>query len=383
MVDNFYCSQKFTSLSVDLEKRLLYSCCSASPEKIDLTWLKQNPGQLFNSVNLQNERQAMLDNLPVASCEQACWTPESQGLASPRKYHKTYQLTRTDVQTTEPETLNIILGSTCNLTCSYCCKQYSTAWTRDIEHNGAYFDSPRFTLTAMDKILSRVSQNEHEQSEGYDVIVRELSNYKNLKDIVIDGGEPFLYNGFPDLLNQLSGNKNLRFFTGLGVNSQRLKNMLTRINRPEQITAVVSAENCDRLYEFNRYNNTYKKFIENLEILQDHMTVRFSSVISNLTIHGLSEFVCKYPDTDSSYNFCTNPDFLNINVLDDDTKQHVITVISNSQVKVKDSIVNTIKQPCTESQRQQLSIYLSQFAQRRNLDLDVFPLSMLQWLNLK
>ena len=75
MVDNFYCSQKFTSLSIDLEKRLLYSCCSAVPEKIDLDWLQQNPGMLFNSPNLQQERQAMLDNMPVPGCQQSCWTP--------------------------------------------------------------------------------------------------------------------------------------------------------------------------------------------------------------------------------------------------------------------------------------------------------------------
>lgn len=381
MVDNFYCSQKFTSVSVDLEKRLLYSCCSAEPEKIDLAWLRQNPGQLFNSANLQQERQAMLDNQPVASCQKACWTPESQGLESPRTYYQTYQLTHTNTQTTQPEILNIILGSTCNLTCSYCCKQYSTAWTRDMEHNGSYFDSPRFTLTAMDKILSGISQNEHEQSQGYEIIVNELARYKNLQDIVIDGGEPFLYNRFPDLLNSLSHN-NVRFFTGLGVNSQRLQTQLAKITHPESVTAVVSAENLNGLYEFNRYNNSYEKFLENLKILQDHVTVKFSSVISNLTIHGLAAFVEQFPDSNSAYNFCTNPDFLNINVLDQETKLGLVDSITKSQIRVKENIIGTMMRPCTESQRQQLASYLGQYAQRRGLDLDIFPLSMLQWLNL-
>jgi organic radical activating enzyme len=383
MIDNFYCSQKFTSLSVDLEKRLLYSCCSAVPEKIDLAWLKDNPGQLFNSVHLQQERQAMMNNQPVASCQQACWTPESQGLESKRTYYKTYNLTHTDTKIVEPENLNIILGSTCNLTCVYCCKQYSTAWTRDIKNNGVYFDSPRFNLTPVDKILSRISQNEHTQSEGFDIIVNELSNYKNLKEIVIDGGEPFLYNGFPDLLNSLSDNKNLSFYTGLGVDSRRLTAQLDRIQYKEKVTAVISAETCDQLYEFTRYNNTYQRFLENLKILQDHMTVKFSSVLSNLTIHGLVNFVNQFPDHDSAYNFCTDPDFLNINVLDDETKDHLVNSISDSSVRLKDSIITSMMKPCTESQRQQLSSYLSQYAQRRNLALDIFPPSMLQWLNLK
>ena len=382
MIDNFYCSQKFTDLSVDLEKRLLYSCCTATPEKIDLVWLKQNPGQLFNTANLQQERQDMLDNRPVTSCQQACWIPESRGLESRRTQHKTYHLTRTDVKTPEPEKLNIILGSTCNLTCVYCCKQYSTAWTRDIKNNGVYFDDPRFNLVLIDEILSRISQPEHERSEGFDVIIKELSNYKNLEDIVITGGEPFLYNRFPDLLNDLARNKNLLFYTGLGVDSRRLSTQLDRINHKEKITAMVSAETCDQLYEFTRYGNTYQKFLENLEILQTHVTVKFFSVLSNLTIHGLAEFVDRFPDTDSSYNFCNDPDYLGINVLDDRTKDQVAKKISDSQIKIKDSIVTTMMKPCSELQRQQLSSYLGQFASRRNLSLDIFPSSMLQWLNL-
>lgn len=382
MVDNFYCSQKFTSLSVDLEKRLLYSCCSAVPEKIDLDWLKENPGQLFNSLKLQQERQDMLDNQPVASCQQACWLPESQGLQSPRTQHKTYNLTHTDTKTVEPEKLNIILGSTCNLTCVYCCKQYSTAWTRDITANGTYFDSARFNLVPLDKILSRISQNEHERSEGFDIIVKELSNYKNLKEIVIDGGEPFLHNGFPELLNSLTDNENLLFYTGLGVDSRRLITQLDCIKHKEKITAVVSAETCDRLYEFIRYNNTYQKFLENLKIMQDHMTVKFSSVLSNLTIHGIVDFVDEFSDQVSFYNFCNDPTYLSINVLDDRTKNALAESILNSNIKLKDNIVTTMMKPCSELQRQQLSSYISQYAQRRNLTLDMFPLSMLQWLNL-
>jgi organic radical activating enzyme len=382
MVDNFYCSQKFTDLSVDLEKKLLYSCCSSTPEKIDLGWLKENPGQLFNSVNLLQERQAMLDNQPVASCQSACWLPESQGLESRRTQYKTHNLTHRDVKTIEPENLNIILGSACNLTCVYCCKQYSTAWTRDIKNNGVYFDNPRFNLTLIDKILPRISQSEHEQSEGFDIIVQELSNYTNLKEIVITGGEPFLYNSFPNLLNSLSDDKNLLFYTGLGVDSRRLKTQLDLINRAEKITAVVSAETCDQLYEFTRYNNTYQKFLANLTILQSYMTVKFLSVLSNVTIHGIVNFVDQFSNHELSYSFCNDPTYLSINVLDDQTKDNLAKTISNSNIKLKDSIVATMMKPCSELQRQEFSNYLSQYASRRNLRLDIFPPSMLQWLNL-
>ena len=60
----------------------------------------------------------------------------------------------------QPEILNIILGSDCNLTCSYCDKQYSMAWLRDIKDHGSYLDTPRFKLTPVDLIKSKVSQKE-------------------------------------------------------------------------------------------------------------------------------------------------------------------------------------------------------------------------------
>jgi organic radical activating enzyme len=382
MLDSYYCSQKFTSLSVDLEKRLIYSCCAAVPEKIDLNWLRENPGRLFASAKLQQERQAMLDNTPVDSCNKACWIPESQGLQSRREQYQTYKLTHTDTQVFEPEHLNIILGSTCNLTCSYCCKQYSTAWYRDIAQNGVYFDDARFNLTALDKILSQVSQDEHERSEGFDLIVKELTNYKNLKEIVIDGGEPFLYNRFPELLNSLDNSASIVFYTGLGVNTKRLLTQLKNIKHPEKVTAAVSAECCDSLYEFNRYNNSYQNFLENLKILQTFTTVKFSSVISNLTIHGLVNFVDQFPNTDKTYNICNDPDYLSINVLDDQTKLSLSKSILNSNVENADRIVSSMMKPCSEQQRQQLATYLDQFARRRNLKLDIFPSSMLQWLNL-
>jgi len=187
---NFYCSQKFTFLTVDVEKRLIYSCCAATPEKIDLNWLKNNTGQLFNTPLLQSERQMMLDNIPVASCEANCWKPERKNITSRRKWSNSQVKTITDIQTTSPQTLNINLGSTCNLTCSYCCKQYSSAWRQDILNNGPYLDQDRYTPTNQDRLLLKISQNEHKESTTFQLILDEVSKFDRLQTINVSGGEP-------------------------------------------------------------------------------------------------------------------------------------------------------------------------------------------------
>ena len=128
---NFYCNQKFWWLSVDLEKFQTFSCCAATPQRVNLSWVKENPGQIFNTPLLQQERTMMLDNQPVSSCSSSCWVPESQGMPS-RRLTTNGQLSTHSSVVSSPETLNIVVGTDCNMTCVYCCKFYSTAWSRDI-----------------------------------------------------------------------------------------------------------------------------------------------------------------------------------------------------------------------------------------------------------
>ena len=62
-------------------------------------------------------------------------------------------------------------------------------------------------------------------------------------------------------------------------------------------------------------------------------------------------------------------------------KEKLIKSIQNSSIAVKDSIVQELMINPTTEQRQQCSVFVNEFARRRNLGLDIFPDSMLQWLN--
>jgi organic radical activating enzyme len=378
--DDFYCNQKFTWLSVNLEKRLTYSCCKAYPEKIDLSWLKQNPGQIFNTELLKAERQNMLDNIPVNSCHTACWVPESQGFTS-RRLEIGQEKTHTNIES-QPETLNIVLGSTCNLTCSYCCKQYSTAWLRDVKDNSKYPESDRFTILPVDQVLLKISQNEHKQSEAFSTLISETKTFTNLKEVDVSGGEPFLYNGLCELLENIVQPVEIEVFTGLGVNRARLANQIDKIKHIPNLKIVVSAENINEFYEFNRYGNTYNEFEQNLKLILDSgLEVRFNSVISNLTIFGLVEFANKYRDITINYDFCRDPDYLGINVLDDHSKEKLIKSIGDSAIPIKSTIIQEMLIESTQEQQKNCSVFVKEFALRRDLNLNIFPNSMLEWLN--
>ena len=380
-LNSFYCSQKFTDLTIDLEKRLSYSCCSATPEKLDINWIKQNPGQIFNTPGLHQDRVDMLDNKPVDSCYDACWKPEQDGLHSRRTVMKSYIPIHSDVAQLSPVLLDIIIGSTCNLTCSYCCKQYSSAWYRDIDKNGPYFDDDRYNINSVDKIISKISHSEHQSLPGTIALMDEIKKLDQVEEIRVLGGEPFLYNEFPDLLNNVNPQKSVSFHTGLGVNYTRLQKQIKRITQRENLLVYVSAENCDDFYEFNRYGNSYDNFLRNLKLLIDSgFSVKFNSVVSNLTIFGLAKFAETFQDVPVNYQFCSTPEFLRVNVLDNTSKEHLINALENTQIDRRDLIISNIKQPCSEELKIQCAHYLKEFSFRRNLKLDIFPEHFLQWL---
>ena len=109
--------------------------------------------------------------------------------------------------------------------------------------------------------------------------------------------------------------------------------------------------------------------------------IRFGAVVSNLTIFGLAEFAYKYKDFPIFYDFCADPNYLKVNVVDPTSKDRLVKEISESTISLKDTIVNDIQAEPTDAQRTQCQLFITEYAKRRNLDLDVFPNSMLQWLN--
>jgi organic radical activating enzyme len=384
---NFYCSQKFWWLSIDLAKRQTLSCCSADPKSIDMSWLNQHPGQLFNSPHLQQERTLMLQNQPVASCNTACWQPESQGKSSRRLVFKSDVLAETDVQAS-PTELNIIVGNDCNMTCVYCCKQYSSAWLRDLTENGTYHTvdtgNDRFEINNVDRILLRVSQKALDKSESTQCLLTEIRSIllaSTIRQVIITGGEPFLYLGLAELVKSIPLHVKVIIQSGLGVDSRRLVQELNKLPA-QQIEVGISAETTDQLYEFVRYGNTWKRFSENIQILKDQaVTYSFASVVSNLTVHGLAEFAHYAEDAIVRYYPCNDPDFLSISVLDSASKDQILQSVDQLPLPLKSVIVKSIAADPTEPQRYNLNEYVNEFSKRRNiLPSTVLPQSFVDWM---
>ena len=329
----------------------------------------------------------MLQNQPVASCNTACWQPESQGKSSRRLVFKSNVLAQTSVEAS-PTNLNIIVGNDCNMTCVYCCKQYSSAWLRDLTENGTYHavdtGDDRFEINNVDRILLRIGQKALDKSESTQRLLTEINSVllaSTIRQVIITGGEPFLYLGLADLVKSIPPHVKVIIQSGLGVNSRRLTQELEKLPT-DQIEIGISAESTNQLYEFVRYGNTWKRFTENIQVLRDlAIPYSFSSVVSNLTIHGLADFAQYAEDATVRYYPCNDPDFLSISVLDPASKDQILQSVDQIPPEVRSTIVESIVAEPTEPQRCNLNEYVNEFSKRRNiLPSTILPQSFIDWM---
>lgn len=383
---SYYCSIKFRFLKIDLTSQTTYNCHAAAPHRIDFDWLESNPGQLFNTDINVAERHMMLRNERNKSCEQNCWHAEDAGAVSPRIYQLGTERTHINVNTL-PEIIDLTVNSECNLTCSYCCKEFSNSWRRDLIDHGDYkfskYNDNRFKIVAQDTILNAISQKEMHDSRRYNLLINELKIYApTLKRLEITGGEPLLDNKIIDVLPTLGLGPNceVNIYSGLGVGYTRFERLVKMLSTIPNLTLRVSAETIGDMLEFNRYGSSWNEFQQKLKLLDDYsINWVFFCTLSNLTIQGFTNFYNFFPDRKKIISFCYTPTFMAPYVLDDDTKKNLLESLPDS---VKNQILQSMQASPSEDQRVALKEFLTQFAHRRNLQLNIFSETFLKWLGL-
>lgn len=383
---DYYCSHKFRFIKIDLESRTTYTCHAARPHRIDFEWLTNNPGQLFNTPVNVCEREQMLRNERNASCEQNCWPAEDRGAPSPRLISQGQHRTHTDL-ITQPETIDITLNTDCNLTCSYCCKEFSTSWRNDILNNGDYgieSEPARYSKNRMDIVLSRASQAERYNSGLTRKILDEIRTAsQSAKKIIVSGGEPFLSRYLVDIVRENTHVPEIKIFSGLGVEKKRFERILDILAEHKNVILAISADSTGASYEFNRYGMQWSDFLNKIELLIDKdMQFGFSSVISNLTVSGFADFYRHFGDRYIQIECVYNPNFLAPHILDTETKSQAIKQIESIDFVQKQVILDSMKTEPTPQERTDAAKFINQFVARRpGLTMNALPQTFRDWIS--
>ena len=384
---NYYCSMKFKYLKIDLESKMTYNCHAAKPHVVDFNWLKEHPGQIFNTdINVQ-ERQQMLDNVRNASCEQNCWHAEDRGAISPRLEQRGLEQTHTNIKPM-PEIIDLTINGDCNLTCSYCCKEFSSSWRRDIVIGGDYpLQDNRYQANNKDRVLLQISQDTLKSTTQYQILLNEIASMAStLKQLTITGGEPFLDNTLIQTLTNLKLNPNtvIEIYTGLGVSFARFKKIIFELEQLANVSIVVSAESTGEFLEFNRFGNKWQEFLDKVDLLKrSNVQLAFQCTLTNLTLFDIHRFYERFKGTKIIPTFAYSPTMMAPYVLDPASKEQVRANIVDLPINIQTMILDSIKATPAEEQRTNIGKFLLEFVRRRpTLTLDIFPQSFLTWLRI-
>ena len=384
---SYYCSMKFKYLKIDLESKTTYTCHAAKSHDVDFVWLNKNPGELFNNdINIL-EREMMLRNERNASCEQNCWKAEDVGAISPRIYQNGIEQTHAETRTS-PEIIDLTIGGDCNLTCSYCCKEFSSAWRRDVINNGDYpLNDLRFKANIKDRVLLKISQRELKNTPQYQTLLNEIQLASpTLKTLTVTGGEPFLDNSLVDIITtlKLPSSSTVEIYTGLGVDYTRFTKITESLKQLSNVLIIVSAESIGEFLEFNRYGSRWEDFKKKIILLQENnINFRFHCTITNLTLFGFKQFFDYFANERIVVTYAYQPIMMAPYVLDTISKQNIQKDIETLPTYIKDPILKSMATEPLEQERTAIGVFLKEFVRRRpDISMSIFPQSFLNWLEL-
>ena len=374
---DYYCRTKFTNLQVNVQGRLLYNCCRAYPEKIDLDWLEDNPGRLFHTDTMLADRKLMLENKSCHSCHHGCYKYEEQGLPSYR------QQWPHDPRITDPQadlrSLDIVLSTDCNLKCVYCSPDFSSSWQREIAEHGPYMldgqvikNEPRHNLWAKMKQKDRSAG-----SRFFQLLLSELALAKGLEKISFLGGEPLLNNQLEQIIERVE-DKNISITSGLGISHKRLSTVLKKI-KGKDVTFCLSAEATGEFFEFIRYGVSWQDFKQRVEMIEDHgHRIKFTATMSNISSQDFHRFLDHFGDRQIETSVLSGRQFLMPHVMDEVSKQKCLDNLNGVGKKYK-NVLEMIETDPHEIDRKNLGTYLKQLSLRRGAPLDFLPDHFLKW----
>jgi hypothetical protein len=81
------------------------------------------------------------------------------------------------------------------------------------------------------------------------------------------------------------------------------------------------------------------------------------------------------------YSVCTDPEFMAVNVMDPDSKQHVASKLNLLPEDIRGNIQQSLQLECAESTRQDLKSFLQEFCRRNQTEIDMLPKAFVKWIN--
>jgi hypothetical protein len=307
------CLAKWQQVSLHLPTGLNNSCYHPPLHKIDAEAVKLTPGALHNTEHKKQQRVIMLKNERPSECSY-CWTQEDLGNLSDRHYrsgepwaaeHFDVIRNSTGEEDVVPSYVEVNFNHACNLKCSYCSPQFSSAWANEISRHGAY------------PTLVPHNAPEHFAGDRRPIPAREYNPYveafwewwptlyPKLKHFRMTGGEPLMdrntYRVFDYVLAMPNPELHLDVTSNFSVDHKMYKQYHDYVKRLcntniEHFMQYVSLDSGIPAHaEYIRHGLRYGRVHENVNWFLDDIPYRnsltFIITMNNLNVLGLQKLL--------------------------------------------------------------------------------------------
>ncbi len=382
--DKTLCRLRWSYPVVNFAMQSTRTCCRTPSYKVDEESLKTlGKDALFNSPYLKERRFELLNGIKHSDCN-SCWALEDSGIKSPRlgKEDFFYYINEFDksepevlrkkidnasidsdlVKADKPRLLEISMGNTCDLKCSYCHYHYSTAWAKEMVKFG---DIPK------EEIDNEMAGTSGEFDTQFWKWFEEDAK-DEVEIINFIGGEPLIIPKFYDFLEKLleiykdhdpnSRKVTISIVTNFNSNDQfinRFISMLPKLLDKFEVDLNLSMEALAERAEYIRFGLNWNKWNANLDKLlsQDYskhhneLLLSFQVAINVLSISSLEEFLKFAKSVYDKYgiapalrqNIVSFPDWQSPTILTEDYKIYLDNAIDYLR-SVKDEM-SVVKHP--------------------------------------
>lgn len=308
----------FSHTAIFLNHRL-QPCCNWSLESQEIPegWSLKDKN-FFHHEYLKNIREKMLKGEKVAGCKR-CYDAEDAGVKSMREAFngKTHIFTEDLYEEPKLTYLDITLSNVCNNKCRMCGSKFSTRWYKDsYKLKNKFYELPEKGITRQD----------------FDSI--DVSSLKYLKVL---GGEPLMEQ---DALVTLLRRTNLEdlevniITNGTLTPDRELDELLQKC---KHVVWSVSIDAYGELNSFLRKDSVWEEVEKNLKWFTERYAVHVHSVISvynSNKLNELQEYLSNFPVT-SNYNIVSGRKWMQPCVLDDDTREWVLSHYNKNSTEYK------------------------------------------------
>lgn len=332
--EKVFCSLPFTYVYVDSLNE--YKLCSDTNISSKIKSTDQSILEYFNSDYLNNIRNDMINFNMTDEIKKTCLKcieREELGLWSRREHYlkkivlDNYKAGNLNIPTSK--TLKLKFGNVCNLMCLSCGPYSSSRWllaenkTKKVKNELYDKFKKMVDIETIDKYHGYFKPSEFRKNDIHsfnfnEKFYEELKVIiKNLSDIVISGGEPFLSDNFYFFIewlvkNSYSENLNLNVFT----NGMKMpKNYRLYNDKFRSFNIRISIDGIGKKDEYIRTGTIFDKKVENINLLHRYFKIDFFTTVSMLNVGYMNEiksFCSHYSNTSLHYNQLIEPFFLQV-----------------------------------------------------------------------